>query len=86
MIDMPLAIALMGLSQAMVLFVIAFGAVWPVLLATVHGFAAIEPRLVEEVAGLYESLGGVATAVLEQALVEQRAIAPLGFRFVGVRR
>lgn len=44
---MPLAIALMGLSQAMVLFVIAFGAVWPVLLATVHGFAAIEPRLTE---------------------------------------
>lgn len=44
---MPLAIATMGLSQAMVLFVIAFGAVWPVLLATVHGFATVEPRLVE---------------------------------------
>lgn len=44
---MPLAIALMGLSQSMVLCVIAFGAVWPVLLATVHGFAAVEPRLVE---------------------------------------
>ena len=44
---MPVAIALMGLSPAMVLFVIAFGAVWPVLLATVHGFASIEPRLIE---------------------------------------
>lgn len=44
---MPLAIALMGLSQSMVLCVIAFGAVWPVLLATVHGFAAVEPRLFE---------------------------------------
>jgi len=44
---MPVAIALMGLSPAMVLFVIAFGAVWPVLLATIHGFATIEPRLVE---------------------------------------
>jgi ABC-type nitrate/sulfonate/bicarbonate transport system permease component len=46
---MPVAIALFGLSPAMVLFVIAFGALWPVLLATVHGFASVEPRL-EEVA------------------------------------
>jgi len=45
----PLAIALFGLSPAMVLFVIAFGAIWPVLLATIHGFASVEPRL-EEVA------------------------------------
>jgi sulfonate transport system permease protein len=44
---MPLAIAAMGLSDAMVLSVIAFGAVWPMLLATVHGFAAVEPRLYE---------------------------------------
>ena len=44
---MPIAIALMGLSPAIVLVVIAFGAVWPVLLATVHGFASVEPRLYE---------------------------------------
>lgn len=44
---MPIAIALIGLSPGMVLVVIAFGAVWPVLLATVHGFATIEPRLHE---------------------------------------
>ncbi len=43
----PVAIALVGLSPAMVLVVIIFGAVWPVLLATVHGFAAVEPRLHE---------------------------------------
>jgi ABC-type nitrate/sulfonate/bicarbonate transport system permease component len=43
----PVAIALIGLSPAMVLIVIAFGAVWPVLLATVHGFASMEPRLHE---------------------------------------
>ncbi len=43
----PVAIALIGLSPAMVLVVIAFGAVWPVLLATVHGFASVEPRLHE---------------------------------------
>ena len=42
---MPVAIALLGLTNAMVLAVIAFGALWPVLLATVHGFAAVEPRL-----------------------------------------
>ena len=43
----PLAIALLGLSEAMVLGVIAFGALWPMLLSTVHGFSAVEPRLYE---------------------------------------
>lgn len=43
----PLAIALMGLTEAMILSVIAFGALWPMLLATVHGFSAVEPRLYE---------------------------------------
>jgi ABC-type nitrate/sulfonate/bicarbonate transport system permease component len=43
----PVAIALLGLSEGMVLTVIAFGALWPMLLATVHGFAAVEPRLYE---------------------------------------
>jgi ABC-type nitrate/sulfonate/bicarbonate transport system permease component len=42
---MPVAIALLGLTDLMVLAVIAFGALWPMLLATVHGFAAVEPRL-----------------------------------------
>ena len=44
---LPLAIALLGLSAGMVLAVVAFGAMWPVLLATVHGFAAVDPRLQE---------------------------------------
>lgn len=43
----PVAIAVLGLSREMSLFVIVFGAIWPALLATVHGFAAVEPRLVE---------------------------------------
>jgi sulfonate transport system permease protein len=38
---MPLAISIWGLSGGMVLAVVAFGAMWPVLLATVHGFAAV---------------------------------------------
>ena len=43
----PVAIALFGLTPQMALGVIAFGSIWPVLLAAIHGFAAIEPRLVE---------------------------------------
>ncbi len=44
---LPLAISIFGLSSNMVLSVVAFGAMWPVLLATVHGFASVEPRLRE---------------------------------------
>jgi ABC-type nitrate/sulfonate/bicarbonate transport system permease component len=43
----PVAIAAFGLTQGMALFVIAFGAIWPIMLATIHGFAAVEPRLYE---------------------------------------
>jgi sulfonate transport system permease protein len=43
----PVAIALMGLSLAMALTVVAFGSLWPTLLGTIHGFAAVEPRLKE---------------------------------------
>jgi sulfonate transport system permease protein len=43
----PLGMAFFGLSDGMVLGVIAFGAVWPTLLATVHRFAAVEPCLYE---------------------------------------
>jgi ABC-type nitrate/sulfonate/bicarbonate transport system permease component len=44
---MPIVIAFLGLTGSMVLLVIAIGAIWPVLLATVHGMSAVEPRLVE---------------------------------------
>ena len=44
---MPLAIAIFGLSPGMVLFVVAFGAMWPVLLATIHGFTSVHARLGE---------------------------------------
>jgi sulfonate transport system permease protein len=43
----PVAIAAFGLTEGMALFVIAFGAIWPIMLATIHGFAAVEPRLYE---------------------------------------
>ncbi len=44
---MPLAISIFGLSSGMVLAVVAFGAMWPVLLATVHGLASVHLRLRE---------------------------------------
>jgi ABC-type nitrate/sulfonate/bicarbonate transport system permease component len=44
---MPLAISLFGLSSGMVLSVVAFGSMWPVLLATVHGLASVHERLRE---------------------------------------
>ena len=57
----PVAIAIFGLSNTMALGVIGFGAVWPMLLATMHGFAAVEPRL-KEVARVL-GLGGWRTAI-----------------------
>ena len=44
---MPLAMSIFGLSGSMVLAVVAFGAMWPVLLATVHGLAHVHPQLRE---------------------------------------
>ncbi len=43
----PVAIAFFGLTKSMVLGVVAFGTIWPMLLATIHGFASVEPRLIE---------------------------------------
>lgn len=44
---MPLAISIFGLSGNMVLAVVSFGAMWPVLLATLHGFSNVHVRLKE---------------------------------------
>jgi ABC-type nitrate/sulfonate/bicarbonate transport system permease component len=43
----PLAIAVFGLSAGMVLVVVAIGAMWPVLLATIHGISSVHARLKE---------------------------------------
>ena len=43
----PLFVLLIGLNERMIIAVIAFASLWPVLLATVHGFKTIEPRLIE---------------------------------------
>lgn len=44
---LPLAISLFGLSDAMILSVVAFGAMWTVLLGTVHGLTTVNARLGE---------------------------------------
>ncbi|WP_376093756.1 ABC transporter permease [Roseomonas sp. CCTCC AB2023176] len=43
----PVAVAVFGLTPGMVLGVVVFGSLWPTLLATVHGFKNVEPRLGE---------------------------------------
>jgi sulfonate transport system permease protein len=43
----PVAILFLGLSNAMSTAVIAFGSLWPVLLATVQGLRLPEPQLLE---------------------------------------
>jgi ABC-type nitrate/sulfonate/bicarbonate transport system permease component len=43
----PPAILFLGLSNEMSTAVIAFGAIWPVLLSSVHGFATVEPQLLD---------------------------------------
>lgn len=44
---LPVGIALFGLTPGMLLATIAFGSIWPVLLATVHGFSSVDRRLHE---------------------------------------
>lgn len=50
----PIFIGFLGFSEPMVLAIIAFGALWPSLLNTVHGFVSVSPRLydVSRVLGL----------------------------------
>jgi sulfonate transport system permease protein len=43
----PVAILFLGLSNAMSLTVIAFGAIWPVLLASAHGFSSVPSELTD---------------------------------------
>lgn len=58
---LPLATALFGLSPRMVLVVVMFGALWPVLLATLHGLASVPVALREVARNL--QLGAVDTVL-----------------------
>jgi sulfonate transport system permease protein len=48
----PVAILFLGLSNQMSIAVICFGAIWPVLLASVYGFGSVQVRLAEVAAVL----------------------------------
>ena len=50
------------------LAVVAAGAMWPVLLATIHGFAAVEPRLVLRLAALLALVAQASSAAQKDAL------------------
>ncbi|HEV2570212.1 MAG TPA: ABC transporter permease [Beijerinckiaceae bacterium] len=43
----PVAILLIGLNDTMSIVIIAFGSLWPALLATIHGFRSVPPQLRE---------------------------------------
>lgn len=49
----PVAVLFFGLTTTMSTFVIAFGSLWPVLLAAIHGFVKV-PRELREVASTLE--------------------------------
>ena len=59
----PVAISIFGLTPSMAVGVIAFGSIWPMLLATVHGFANVEPRLLEVGRALHMSRLAVALKI-----------------------
>ena len=44
---LPPAILILGFSDAMIVFVVAFGCVWPILLGAIHGFSSLDRRLAE---------------------------------------
>lgn len=48
----PPAILFLGLTSKMAVTVIAFGALWPVLLGAYHGFRSVEPQLAEMAAAI----------------------------------
>jgi sulfonate transport system permease protein len=49
----PVAMLFFGLTTSMSTFVIAFGSIWPILLAAIHGFVKV-PRELREVASTLE--------------------------------
>lgn len=67
----PVAALFLGLTATMSTFVVAFGALWPVLLAAMHGFANV-PRELREVADTLEMSRGryIATVALPSASVD----------------
>ncbi|HKW38393.1 MAG TPA: ABC transporter permease [Burkholderiales bacterium] len=75
----PVAILFLGFSNAMTVAVIAFGAVWPVLLGSLHGFVSIERQLADVAAVLgLPRLQGFAKIAVPNALPDILAGARVG--------
>lgn len=67
----PALMVVLGVGTGLSITVVAFGALWPILLGTVHGVREIDPTLVD--VGRVHRLGPLATAVrirLPAALAE----------------
>lgn len=67
----PALMVVLGVGSGLSITVVAFGAVWPILLGTVHGIRGIDPTLVD--VGRVHRLGPVATTLrirLPAALAE----------------
>lgn len=67
----PVAALFLGLNAKMSTFVVAFGSLWPVLLAAMHGFANV-PRELREVADTLEMSRAryIATVALPSASID----------------
>jgi sulfonate transport system permease protein len=75
----PLLILIMGLTDHMIVVVIALGSLWPVLLGTIAGVRAVDPRLREVAAGLEMSRARIITRIaLPAALPDMLAGLRLG--------
>jgi sulfonate transport system permease protein len=75
----PLLILAMGLTDRMIVVVIALGSLWPVLLGTIAGVRAVDPRLLEVAAGLEMSRSTIITKIaLPAALPNMLAGLRLG--------
>lgn len=51
----PVVILVLGYSEKMIIAVVVLGAIWPILLASIHGFRSLDPRLMEVAAVLQMS-------------------------------
>ncbi|SMC75686.1 ABC-type nitrate/sulfonate/bicarbonate transport system, permease component [Rhizobium sp. RU36D] len=75
----PVFIAIFGLSEGMILGAIAFGAIWPMMLATINGIAGIDPALRDLAKSLKMSTLAFLTKIaLPSAMPEIMAAIRLG--------
>jgi ABC-type nitrate/sulfonate/bicarbonate transport system permease component len=72
----PVAILFLGLSNEMSISVIAFGAIWPVLLSSVYGFGSLQVRLREVSAALSGVRVSLAICLILAVVTEMQASLP----------